>query len=238
MTPDRRDRSHARPTAPEQRLTSAILRDPETAAGAHYDLIVVGGGIQGVAVLLDAARRGLKALLLERADYGGATSWANLRIVHGGLRHLQSLNMRRFRESVGERRWFLDHFPDLVRPLACLMPLYARGLRRPAVFRVALALNDLLSARHGVGTARLPRGRYIDAVETIRLFPQVDRAGLRGGALWYDAVMLSPERMVMEMLHWACACGGRALNYVAAQRLMLDGAWNVVGRRFLRKATT
>jgi glycerol-3-phosphate dehydrogenase len=224
MTPNRPAPSHARPTAPEELLIPGIRRDPETAAAAPYDLIVIGGGIQGVSILLEAARRGLKALLLERADYGGATTWANLRIIHGGLRYLQSLDIPRLRQSVGERHWFLSHFPDLVRPLACLMPLYDYGLRRPGVFRVALALNEVLSRRTGAGAARLPLGHVLDAAETARLFPRVDRVGLHGGALWYDAVMLSPERVVMEMLHWACARGGRALNYVMAERLLLDGA--------------
>ena len=206
----------------EERFQGQIRRDPEMAEAATYDLIVIGGGIYGIALLLESARRGLKALLLEQADYGGATTWANLRIVHGGLRYLQGLDLHRFRESVGERNWFLRHFPDLVRPLACLMPLYGRGLRRPSVFRIALAVNDLLSGRQGAGPAQLPPGEVVDATVTARLFPKVDRAGLRGGALWYDAVMLSSERVVMEMLRWSCACGGTALNYMAADRLILD----------------
>jgi glycerol-3-phosphate dehydrogenase len=93
----------------------------------------------------------------------------------------------------------------------------------PAVFKIALGLNDLLSRSLTVGPARLPRGRVIDVAETVRLLPSVDRSGLRGGALWYDAVMLSSERVVMEMLHWACSCGGIALNYMAAERLVLKG---------------
>jgi glycerol-3-phosphate dehydrogenase len=104
-----------------------IERAVDRASAGDHDLIVVGGGIYGIALALEAARRGLKTLLVERADYGGATSWSNLRILHGGLRHLQNLDLVRFYESVGERRWFLRHFPDLVRPLPCLMPLYGRA---------------------------------------------------------------------------------------------------------------
>jgi glycerol-3-phosphate dehydrogenase len=202
-----------------------IERNPEQACAADHDLIVVGGGIYGIALTLEAARRGLKSLLVERADYGGATSWANLRILHGGLRYLQSLDLARFYESVGERSWFLRHFPDLVRPLPCVMPLYGRGLKRPAVFKAALALNDLLSWRRNRGVARdlhLPNGRLLGVAETGTLFPMVERAGLQGGALWHDAVMLSPERIAIEMLHWACACGARALNRVEAIDLVVD----------------
>ncbi|MGH6919140.1 MAG: FAD-dependent oxidoreductase, partial [Geminicoccaceae bacterium] len=186
---------------------------------------MVGGGIYGISLALEAARRGLKVLLVERADYGGATSWSNLRILHGGLRYLQSLDLARFYESVGERSWFLRHFPDLVRPLPCLMPLYGRGLKRPSVFKAALLLNDILSWRRNAGVGRaiqLPKGRLSSAAETIALFPAVDRQGLQGGALWHDAVMLSPERVAIEMLRWACACGAGALNYVEATGLLVD----------------
>jgi glycerol-3-phosphate dehydrogenase len=172
-----------------------IERAIDQASGADHDLIVVGGGIYGIALTLEAARRGLSALLVERADYGGATSWANLRILHGGLRYLQSLDLVRFYQSVGERRWFLRHFPDLVRPLPCLMPLYGRGLKRPAVFRTALVLNDILSWRRNAGVTaamHLPNGRLTSVAETAALFPAVERQGLQGGTLWHDAVMLSP----------------------------------------------
>jgi glycerol-3-phosphate dehydrogenase len=105
------------------------------------------------------------------------------------------------------------------------MPLYGRGLRRPAVLRLAFALNDLLSiGRNGGDTekAPLPGGRVLDASETAALFPKVDRQHLRGGALWHDAVMLSPERVLIEMLRWARAGGACALNYVEAERLIVE----------------
>ena len=78
----------------------AIVRDPQEAAQRPYDLIVVGGGIYGVCLCLEAVRRGLKPLVVERGDFGGATSWNSLRIVHGGLRYLQNLDFKRITESV------------------------------------------------------------------------------------------------------------------------------------------
>jgi len=202
-----------------------IARRPEESAATTYDLVVIGGGIQGIALAFEAARRGYRAVLLERGDFGGGTSWSSLRIIHGGLRYLQSLDLRRFRESVAERRWFLRHFPDLVRPLPCLMPLYGRGLKRPGFLRLALAANDLLGLQRNRGLeprVRLPRGRVLSARETSQLFPQVRQQGLRGGALWYDAVMLSSERVLMELLGWACRCGATALNYVEVERVVLE----------------
>lgn len=200
---------------------TSLIRDPQGAAASSYDLLVVGGGFYGAMVTLEAARRGMSVLLVERDDFGGATSWNSLRIVHGGLRYLQSLDLARFRESVAERGWFLRHFPDLVEPIPCLMPLYTspRGgrLRRPSIFRVALAANDLLSSdRH------LPSGRLLDASATSDLFPDVDRKGLAGGALWHDAVMPDSQRVLIETLRWACLCGARVLNYTEVTGVRME----------------
>ncbi len=212
-----------------------IRTDPQAAAARRYDLIVVGGGVYGVSLLLEAARRGVSALLLERGDFGHATSWNSLRILHGGLRYLQSMDLHRFGESVRERAWFMRQFPDLVRPLACLMPLYNRGLKRPGVFRLALALNDLLSCRRNRGLPtelRLDQGRVISAAEVVERLPLVDQRGLTGGATWNDAVMINSQRVLIEMLHWACALGAASLNYVEVIGLtkLGDQVTGVTGR--------
>lgn len=206
--------------------TCVIQRDPVAAASQRYDAIVVGGGIHGVAMTLEAARRGMRVLLLEKGDFGGATSFNTLRILHGGFRYLQSMDLRRFQESVAERRWFMQHFSDLVRPLPCLMPLYGQGVRRPGILRTALIVNDILGAHRNDGVVEslyLPPGQLLDFEETTYLYPEVDRSGLCGSALWYDAIMLSSERIIMEMLRWACRCGANVLNYVAVDRPLLSG---------------
>ena len=200
-------------------MSDGLRRDPAGAAGQRYDLVVIGGGITGACLLLEAARRGLRPLLLEQADYGHATSGNSLRILHGGLRYLQTLDLPRLRASVAERRWFSRGFPELVRPLPCLMPLYGPGLRRPAPMRAALALNDALSAGRNRGVApsvRLPPGRVLSPAETLRVFPGARRAGLLGGALWHDVAMTSSERVMIEILRWAVAAGATALNYTRA----------------------
>jgi glycerol-3-phosphate dehydrogenase len=207
-------------------MGGVIRRDPEGAAAREHDLIVVGGGIYGVCVTLEAARRGLRPLLLERGDFGERTSWNSLRIVHGGLRYLQSLDLARFRESVSERTWFLEHYPELVRPLPCVMPLYGRGLKRPAVLSAALRLNDWLSRNRNDGVeaaSRIPDGRVLSAAETVERFPSVSRDGLRGAAAWSDAFVPDTQRLLIELLRWACACGASALNYVEATELIEEG---------------
>jgi glycerol-3-phosphate dehydrogenase len=203
-----------------------LRRDPSAAQRERHDLIVIGGGIYGAMTALEAARRGLRPLLLERDDYGGATSWNSHRIVHGGLRYLQRLDLGRFFTSVRERRWFLQHFPELVAPLPCLMPLYGEGLRRSSVMRVALATNHLLSRHRNENVRsdrRLESGGVMTREETLALFPTARTEGLQGGAFWYDAVMTDSQRVLMETLRWACAAGARCLNYMEVTGLELDG---------------
>jgi glycerol-3-phosphate dehydrogenase len=203
-----------------------IDRDIGRATAERHDLLVIGGGIYGAFLAMESARRGLRPLLVEREDFGGGTSWSSLRILHGGLRYLQALDLRRFRESVSERRWFCRTYPDLVEPLECLMPLYGPGLRRPGVFRMALALNDMLSYSRNAEVRpdrHLPGGRVLGASATLARFPLVDRDGLMGAGLWYDAAMPSSARVLMETLRWACRNGATVLNYVECLDLLRDG---------------
>ena len=202
-----------------------IYREPSNAANQVYDAIIVGGGIYGVMLSLEIAALGLRPLLLEKDDFGGSTSLNSLRIVHGGFRYLQSLDLHRFFESVGERRWFLQNFPQLVKPLPCLMPLYGEGLRQPPILRIAMWLNDLLSLhrnRNIIVENHLPRGKIIARDQVKELFPLVDTEDLQGAAVWYDACMPNSEKLLIEILCWACSLGATALNYVEVKQLLTE----------------
>ncbi len=204
---------------------TSITRVPEAAESERHDLVIVGGGIYGVMLLLEAAQRGTRALLLERRDYGAETSYNNLRIIHGGLRYLQTLDLVRYRESVAERQWFLRAFPELVRPLPCLMPLYSKGLKRPSVLRAALGANDLLSARRNAGldlAHRIPNGEVLSPQEATRAFPGIIERGLTGAALWYDAHVPDSHRVIIEVLRWAVSLGAQALNYAEVTELVTN----------------
>lgn len=190
-----------------------------------FDLIVIGGGIYGACVSLEAARRGLRPLLLERDRFGQATSGATLRILHGGLRYLQQLDLRRFFESVREQRWFFQNFPDLVRPLGCLMPLYGRGLKRPAVMGAALRWNDWLSRRRNDGVSpplHLNPSRLIDKAATVAAFSQVEQHKLRGAALWHDGFLTDPEGILREIIDRARRLGATAMEHQEAVGLLTD----------------
>ena len=158
-------------------MSAQISCNPLDATCKTFDLIVVGGGIYGALLTLEATRCGLRPLLIERDQFGQATSNNTLRIIHGGLRYLQNFDLRRFKESLREQAWFFRNFPEYITPLGCLMPLYNRGLRRKSIFRIALALNDYLARFQDGGMrdrSQLPKSTILSREETIRLFPLWD----------------------------------------------------------------
>lgn len=216
-----------------------MTRDLAALTGRTYDLIVVGGGIYGICAAREAARRGLSACLLERGDFAGETSANSLRIIHGGLRYLQHGDLRRMRQSIGERRLLQRLAPRLVRPLPCLMPTYGHGLKGPELLRVALALNDLVGFDRNAGlnpAEQLPRGRVLSPSELLRLLPGVPREGLSGGAAWYDCQVTSSERLALAFLQSGIAAGATAANYVEAAGVLQDQG-RVVGVRAVDQLT-
>jgi len=216
-----------------------LERNLARSARERYDIAIVGGGILGSMVLLESALRGQRTVLLERSDFGAATSANSLRILHGGLRYLQSLDLPRFFESVRERRWFLKTFPDLTEPLACVMPLYGRGMKRAAVMRLALAINDTLSSRRNQGVRadrHLPKSRLCTAAEVREACAFVEPAGLTHGALWYDARLLDSGAIVREVLSRAASAGAVALDHVEADGLAV-AAGRVAGVQARDRAT-
>ncbi len=205
---------------------TSINRNLESAESEHYDIIIIGGGIYGAMLLMEAAQRNQRALLLERHDFGGETSCNSLRIIHGGLRYLQTLDLVRFRESVAERQWFLQTFPELVKPMPCMLPLYNKGAKRPSVLKAALMMNDLLSARRNknvLATNIIDNGYILNKAETQHLFPGVVNDELAGSAVWYDAHVPDSQRVVMETLLWACSLGAQAFNYVEVTDILKSG---------------
>ena len=202
-----------------------IKRNPEEAEKTEYDLIIIGGGIYGVMCSLIASFGKLKTLLLEKDDFGGATSFNSLRIIHGGFRYLQNMDLIKYFESVADRKWFLENFPDLVEPIACLMPLYGNGVFRPSIFKAALLLNDILSFKRNEKiseSSRLPNGKVISPTEVEKIFHSVEPSGLKGGAIWYDGSMQDSQRVLIETLKWACSLGTTVLNYFDVKELILN----------------
>lgn len=120
-------------------------------ADKEYDVVVVGGGIFGACAAWDAALRGLSVLLLERGDFGEATSANAYKFVHGGMRYLQQLDLVRLWESSDERSALLRVAPHLVYPLPIAMPTYGHRMRGKEVLRAGFAAYELLTARRNRG---------------------------------------------------------------------------------------
>lgn len=204
-----------------------MKRDLARIAADAWDVAIVGGGIYGVCAAHEAALRGLSVCLLERGDFGGGTSSQSLKVVHGGLRYLQHGDVARTLESIRERRTLLRIAPGIVRPMACVMPTYGHGLRGREVLGVGVALGDLVGLRRNVGVApgrRIPRGQLLSRADTLARCPGIERLGLTGGALWWDALSRSTERLLLAFLRTALSNGAAAANHVAVTGLLRDGA--------------
>jgi glycerol-3-phosphate dehydrogenase len=204
-----------------------MQRDLTQLTGRVHDLVVVGGGIHGACIAWDASLRGLRVALLERYDFGSATSANSLRIVHGGLRSLARGNLRRMRESNRERSALLRIAPTLVQPLPVIVPTAGRGVRSRPALSAALRLYDLLSRSRDRGLEadhRLPQSRLLSPEECRRLFAAFPD-GSTGGAQWWDARMRNPERLTLAFVRAATGLGAAAANYSQMDQLIIeDGA--------------
>ncbi|TIC82584.1 glycerol-3-phosphate dehydrogenase/oxidase [Nocardioides sp. GY 10127] len=193
------------------------------ADGTSADVLVVGGGITGAAIAYEAASRGLDVVLVEKDDFGGATSAATGKLIHGGLRYLKQLEVGLVRESLAERRTLSVIAPNLVSPIAMVLP--GAGL----VERAGLTAYDLLSLdRNRVAdrSKRIPRHRSLSSDDLASL----GLPDLPSPVLFHDAMMLSPERLTLAFLRSAVAHGARVANGVRVDAL-LGGPQRAVGAR-------
>lgn len=176
-----------------------------------YDLLVVGGGINGVGIARDAAGRGLSVLLVERTDLASATSSASSKLVHGGLRYLEQYEFRLVRESLAEREVLLTAAPHIIWPLRFVLPIHA-GLRPPWVLRAGLFLYDHIGGRKVLPPTRTVRRGRDDA-----LLPLADRyvQGFEYSDCWADDARL----VVINALD------------AAARGACIEPGWNVTGAR-------
>lgn len=124
---------------------------------------VVGGGINGAGIAWELAKRGHSVKLFEKNEFGSGTSSKSSKLIHGGLRYLEHGHLRLVRESLRERRWLLEHFPDLVKPIELLFPVYEGDRRAAVVIAMGLTLYDRMA-----GTTSLPRHRRLDRAQAAR----------------------------------------------------------------------
>ena len=182
----------------------------------HYDLIVIGAGINGAAIAREAALRGLGVLLLDRNDIGSGTSAASTRLIHGGLRYLEHAEFGLVRESLRERERLLRLAPHLVTPLKLYLPLFKRSRRRSWQIRIGMTIYDALSFDKS-----LPRHAMLSRAQMIAAVPGLDDRELLGGAYYYDAQIEYPERLIVELVQDAVAHGAVLRTYTCAEAIVV-----------------
>jgi glycerol-3-phosphate dehydrogenase len=208
-------------------------RDLARLADNTFDLLVIGGGIHGLAAAYDAAQRGLSVALVEAGDFGSGASFNHLKTVHGGLRYLQTADLKRMRESIVERRTLARIAPHLLTPLPFLMPTYRKLTRSRLAMRVAFMADAFMGRDRNEGVIprlHIPMGRTISRDECLKLFPDVRTRGLTGGALWYDYQMRNTDRLTLAFALAADREGACLANYTEAVGPIVDGA-RVIGAR-------
>ncbi len=198
-------------------IITPMKRTLSLLANKEFDVVVVGGGIYGAAIAREAALCGLSTAVIEKGDFCSATSASSLKIIHGGLRYLQQMDIARLRNSARERRTLLRIAPHLVHPLPCLMPTQGHFMKGREAMLCGMLLNDILSAdrnRQMDPEKIIPRCRLISKDEVCRRVPGFSPEGITGGAAWNDAYVYNSERLVTAMVRSAVEAGATAANYV------------------------
>ncbi len=187
-------------------------------ATTTYDVIIIGGGINGAATASAVAAMGYRTLVLEQDDFASGTTSASTKLIHGGLRYLETGDARLVHESLQSRERLLRERPHLVRPMGFILPVYA-GDPRPAWYiRTGLLLYDLLSPRKVS-----PWHSSFSERELQRFEPSISTEGLKSAFLYYDAQVWSPERLTLEYLARARASGADLRNHAAVDYIIVDG---------------
>jgi glycerol-3-phosphate dehydrogenase len=218
-------------TAPGR--VSSVWSDPSA------DVLVIGGGINGIATFRELALQGVKVVLVEKNDYCSGASAASSHMIHGGIRYLENGEIRLVRESLLERNRLLSNAPHYVKPLRTTIPIFSTfsGLlsaplklffqkggapkeRGALLIKIGLMLYDTFGRYNG----RLPRHEFLGKKKTLATLPHVNH-DVKYSAHYYDAAIESPERLAMDLLRDSLATGthARAANYVEAAGMSGDG---------------
>ncbi len=210
-----------------------MQRDLAAMAAKEHDLLIIGGGIAGICIARDAVLRGLSVALVEKSDFAGATTAASSKLIHGGLRYLQNLELGLVRESLRERRVWSHIAPHMVHPLTFLMPLYGKGIRKRLMMALGLTAYDLLAYdRNRLGDPEkfIPAHRSLNRAEALALEPGIESPELSGGIIFYDYQMHFPERLALACLRSAVEGGAQVANYAEACEVIQEKG-QVVGAR-------
>ncbi len=204
-----------------------MKRDLYGMTAKAYDLVIVGGGITGACIARDAALRGLSVALVEKHDFANATSAASSKLIHGGLRYLENLEIGLVRESLRERRMWSNIAPHLVDPLTFLMPTSGKGVTGRLKYALGLTAYDWLAydrnRRLDDPDKAIPSHGSMGRDEALGLEPNLESSAFTGAMTYYDYQMYSPERLALECVHSAVEHGADIANYARVTEFLKEG---------------
>ncbi len=192
---------------------------PSNLSDTKWDIIIIGAGINGTGIARDAALRGLKVLLLEKEDISSGTSAWSSRLIHGGLRYLEYMEISLVRESLRERERLLKNAPHLVKPLKFTIPFYKQNRRGPLLFRMGMLAYDVLSFDKS-----LDHHHVLSNQQVFEKIGKLSPDGLRGAATYYDCQTEYAERLSVENVLSAQENGAVVINYAKVDRFILEGS--------------
>ncbi|OGI06713.1 MAG: hypothetical protein A3I68_08160 [Candidatus Melainabacteria bacterium RIFCSPLOWO2_02_FULL_35_15] len=185
-----------------------IVRFTPDQLNKKFDLIIIGGGINGCGIARDAAERGLKVLLVEKEDFASGCTSASTRLIHGGLRYLEHFEFDLVRESLRERELLLKNANHLVKPLELCLPIYKGNKRGFWLIKFGMILYDLLSYDKS-----LPSHKILSAAAFKKYEPGINDQDLISAAVYYDSQIAFPERFCIENILMAKKCGALVVNH-------------------------
>jgi len=181
------------------------------AQSTNYDVIIIGGGITGAGILLDAATRGLKAVLFEKADFASGTSSRSTKLIHGGLRYLKQLEFGLVHESGTERVIVHNNAPHIVLSENMLLPIFKDGTLGEWTTSMGLQVYDFLA-----GVDKDEKRKMLNAEEVVEKEPLIKNEELTGGGI-YKEYRTDDARLVIEVLKKAVQYNSKAFNYATVQ---------------------
>jgi glycerol-3-phosphate dehydrogenase len=204
-----------------------LQRNPDSVRGQTFDVAIIGGGAFGACAAWEAALRGYSVALIEAHDFASGTSANSFKFVHGGIRYLQHLDFGRMHASCAERSALLRIAPHLVEPQPVAIPTYGHDRNGKAFLGAGFAAYDALTIGRNRGirdpSRHIPRSGFMSRSEVLRRFEGLEPRGLTGAAVFSDAQMYHPPRLVLAFVMSAVQHGAVALNYVEATALLRDG---------------
>jgi glycerol-3-phosphate dehydrogenase len=191
-----------------------------------FDLLIIGGGISGVSACWDATLRGLSTALIDKGDFGEATSSASTKIIHGGIRYLQQGSVFMLRESLRDRRTFMQIAPHMVYRLPFLIPTYGHAIKGKEVLSLAMAIYDLVGFDRNKALdpiLSIPGFKILSKERILELEPRIPPANLTGGIHYYECHMYNSERMTLSFVLSAAKIGAVVANYVETVDFLTEG---------------